>query len=191
MQLLRDNIERTIGNPLSDTDFSSFSQLLFEKKLDKKHLLAEDGQKCQHIYFFLKGSSYSYFVDAHGEKHAVQFALEDYWMSDLYSFFSQRNGIYTAETLENSHCLVLNRTNFEIACQNLPAINNYFRILIQNAFVSLQYRFVRRQSADAEDRYAELMRTHPAFIQRIPQYLLASYLGIKPPSLSRIRHKHG
>lgn len=190
MHLLRENIEKTIGASLTDEEFSTFSNLLFEKTFDKKHLLAEEGQVCQHIYFFVKGSAYSYFTDAEGEKHAVQFALEDFWMSDLYSFFSKRTGIYNAETLENSRCLVLNRVNFETACNTLPTINNYFRILIQNAFVSLQYRFVRRQSADAEARYAELLRTHPAFIQRLPQYLIASYLGIKPQSLSRIRHKH-
>jgi CRP-like cAMP-binding protein len=83
--------------------------------------------------------------------------------------------------------LVINRDNFQKACDEIPVFDRFFRLLIENAFVALQYRLAKTNSADAETRYKEFAQLYPAFIQRIPQYLIASFLGIKPQSLSRIR----
>jgi CRP-like cAMP-binding protein len=184
---LKSNIEKTIGKPISDKDLTTFSKFLFEKSFDKKTLLTEEGEVCKYIYFVEEGSCYSFITDNRGDKHVVQFALEGYWISDLYSFYSGRKAIYTVETLEPVKVLVLNKENFEKACNSMPLLDRFFRILIQNAYVSLQYRLAKTNSEDAEHRYAEFYKTHPAFVQRIPQYLIASYLGIKPQSLSRIR----
>jgi CRP-like cAMP-binding protein len=191
MKTLRSNIEKTIERSLTDAEFEGFAQLLFERSYDKKSTLVEEGQVCNHIYFVQQGSCYSYITDDHGEKHAIQFALEGYWISDLYSFFSHRTAIYSVETLETSNMLVLNKKNFQFACEKLPVFDRYFRILIQNAYVSLQYRLAKTNSEDAEKRYLDFTKKHPDFLQRIPQYLIASYLGIKPQSLSRIRHEAG
>lgn len=185
--LLRQNIEKTLGSPLTDAAFDAFSDCVFPKSFDKKVLLAEEGQSCKYVYFLEQGACYSYIVDKKGDKHAMQFALEGYWISDLYSFFSDRKGIYTIETLEPTHGLLLNRQNFQKACDICPDIDRFFRLLIQNAFVALQYRLAKTNSEDAESRYMEFSQQFPNFAQRIPQYLIASYLGIKPQSLSRIR----
>ena len=88
--LLRQNIEKTLGYPLTDTAFDAFSDCVFPKSFDKKVLLAEEGQSCKYVYFLEQGACYSYIVDKKGDKHAMQFALEGYWISDLYSFFSDR-----------------------------------------------------------------------------------------------------
>ncbi len=189
MQALKSNIERTIGETIDASDFEKFCQLLFQKSFDKKTLLVEEGNKCNYIYFILQGSSYSFITDDKAEKHAIQFALEGYWISDLYSFYSTRNAIYTIETLEPTTVLMLTRENFEKACCTIPMIDRFFRILIQNAYVALQYRLAKTNSEDAEHRYHEFEKSHADFIQRIPQYLIASYLGIKPQSLSRIRRE--
>jgi len=183
----KSNIEKTIGHSLPDNEFQEFYKLFFEKSLDKKALLAEEGKNCKYIYFITEGSCYSYITDNEGEKHAVQFALENYWISDLYSFYSGRKGIYTIEALEPLKALVLNKENFQKACTEHPLFDRFFRILIQNAYVALQYRIAKTNSEDAESRYEEFSSLHPDFLQRIPQYLIASYLGIKPQSLSRIR----
>ena len=82
---------------------------------------------------------------------------------------------------------MLNRDSFQTACDTLPAFDRYFRLLLQNAFIALQYRLAKTNSEDAEHRYNEFAKAFPQFIQRVPQYLIASYLGIKPQSLSRIR----
>lgn len=184
---LKANIEKTIGTRLTESEIADFSKLVFEKSVDKKTTLAEEGNICSHVYFVVEGSAYSYISDPKGNKHALQFALENYWISDLYSFFSGRKAIYSVETLEPCKLVVLNKESFELACKTIPVLNCFFRILIQNAYVSLQYRLARANSVEAETRYEEFSKQNPHFMQRIPQYLIASYLGIKPQSLSRIR----
>lgn len=184
---LKSNIERTIKESISDSDYKAFRELMFEKTFDKKDFLVEEGGLCNYIYFIEEGSAYSFITDNKGDKHAIQFALEGYWISDLYSFYSGRESIYSVEALEPLKVLMLNRDNFEKACCTIPMIDRFFRILIQNAYVSLQYRLAKTNSEDAEHRYEEFSKLYPDFTQRIPQYLIASYLGIKPQSLSRIR----
>ncbi|HNR07965.1 MAG TPA: Crp/Fnr family transcriptional regulator [Saprospiraceae bacterium] len=185
--LLKTRVEQTLGQAIPLTEFNAFLDLLYSKSFDKKSVLAEEGKVCKNIYFFQKGSAYSYILDTKAEKHAIQFALAGYWISDLYSFFSGRPGKYNIETLEPSEVLVLNKQQFEAACDTIPVFNRFFRILIQNAYVSLQFRLARTNSEDAEFRYREFSSLHPDFVQNIPQYLIASYLGVKPQSLSRIR----
>ena len=84
---LKSNIEKTIQQVLPDEVFDTFGGFLFEKSFDKKYLLAEEDNICKYMYFITEGSCYSYIVNNKGDKHAVQFALEGYWISDLYSFF--------------------------------------------------------------------------------------------------------
>ncbi len=186
-ELLRHNIEKTISRSLTDKEYAEFRGLLREQTFSKKEFLVQEGKHCDYIYFILDGACYSWLGDPAGEGHAVQFALEGYWISDLYAFFSGNTAIYTVEALEDVKCLVLARDQFHMACENMPVFDRFFRILIQNAYVSLQYRLARTNSMDAAARYEEFSALHPNFIQRIPQYLIASYLGIKPQSLSRIR----
>lgn len=187
---LRSNIEKTINQAITDTEFEQFSKLMVERSFDKKDLLIEEGHAGNYIYFIEQGSCYSYMTNEKGDKQAVQFALEGYWISDLYSFFSSRKAIYSIETLEPTKVLALNKESFQKACDTIPRFDRFFRVLIQNAYVSVQYRLAKTNSEDAEKRYSEFSRSHPDFVQRIPQYLIASYLGIKPQSLSRIRKEH-
>ena len=187
IDLLRKHIERLLNAPIPESNFTIFSNLLFEKTYDKKDLLVEEGKQCNYIYFLTEGSCYSYLTDEKGDEHAIQFALEGYWISDLYSFFSGKKAIYTIQALEPTKVLVLNKESFQKACDALPTLDRYFRLLIQNAFIALQYRLAKTHSEDAEHRYNEFAQLHPQFVKRIPQYLIASYLGIKPQSLSRIR----
>lgn len=172
---------------MSDHDIAVFSGLVFEKSFDKKISMIEEGSICNYIYFVLEGSCYSFITNDKGDKHVIQLAVEGYWISDLYSFFSGKESLFTIETLEPLKVMALNKENFQQACDTLPLIERFFRILVQNAYVSMQYRLAKTNSEDANKRYAEFSRLHPMFIQRIPQYIIASYLGIKPQSLSRIR----
>lgn len=186
---LNSNIEKYTGQKLSDQYSCRFEELLVEKTFEKKEKLVEDGKYCKQIYFILEGACYSYINDQKDQNHAVQFALEGYWISDLYSFFSEKKAIYTVEALEQTKVLMLNKVNFDKACVEMPIFERFFRILIQNAYVSLQYRIAKTNSEEAEARYIEFSKKYPDFVQRIPQYLIASYLGIKPQSLSRIRRE--
>ena len=185
--LLKNHIEKKINQSLSEHDFDKFIKLVFEKSFEKNQLLVEEGGYCNYIYFIEQGACYSYLTDEKGEKHVIQFALEDYWISDLYSFFSGKNAIYSIEALEHTKVLALNKDSFQKACDTIPAFDRFFRILLQNAYVTLQQRMAKTNSEEGENLYKEFSKIHPDFIQRIPQYLIASYLGVKPESLSRIR----
>lgn len=185
--LLKQNVFKTIGHHLTEQEYELFTKFVFQKNFDKKTILAEEGKTCRYVYFILKGSAYSYYVNELGDKNAIQFALEGYWISDQYSFFSGRKGIYNIETLEPVEALVLNKESFEKLCRASHLFEHFFRILMQNAFVGIQYRLTKTNSESAEHRYLEFQKLYPHFVQRIPQYLIASYLGIKPQSLSRIR----
>lgn len=186
-QLLKENVKRTTGHELTDEEYELFCSFVFKKSFDKKEILAETGNICRYVYFILKGSAYSYYLNEAGDKHAIQFALEGYWISDQYSFFSKRPGIYSIETLEPTEVLVLNRDNFEEICRSSHVFEHFFHVLMQNAFVALQYRLTKTNSEEAAHRYREFSKLYPHFVQRIPQYLIASYLGIAPQSLSRVR----
>ncbi len=187
IDILKSHIERLLNRTLPENNYEFFSNLLFEKSFDKKDLIVEEGKQCNHIYFVTEGTCYLSITDEKGEEHAMQFALEGYWISDLYSFFSGKKAIYSVKALEPTKVLMLNRDSFQTVCDTLPAFDRYFRLLLQNAFIALQYRLAKTNSEDAEHRYNEFAKAFPQFIQRVPQYLIASYLGIKPQSLSRIR----
>lgn len=185
--LLKENVLRAIGHSLTPEEYGLLTQFLFKKSYDRKAILAEEGKVCRYVYFILSGSCYSYYTSEDGERHAIQFAVEGHWISDQYSFFSGRPGIYTVETLEPVDVLLLNRESHEKLCRASHLFEHFFRILVQNAYVAMQLRLAQTNSEDAGRRYLEFSRTYPHFVQRIPQYLIASYLGIKPQSLSRIR----
>src|SRR5690625_4617671 len=187
--LLRKNFTHTTGEEISDEDFDYFSSFFFTKSVDKKVILKEEGDCANYVYFILEGSAYSFYTNDNADRNAIQFALEGYWITDHYSFFSREKSVYSVQTLEPSELLVINREHYDKLCKSSHLYEHFFRLLIQNAFVALQYRLALTTSEDAKHRYIAFAEDYPHFIQRIPQYLIASYLGIKPQSLSRIRQE--
>ena len=187
VEFVKSNIENTLGEKITDEMFSHFLQLSFEKSFDKKELLTEAGGTCNYQFFILEGACYSYYLNEKGEKNAIQFAVENYWITDAPSYFKNQPVVFNIETIEPTRALLLNRQNLESLCTAHPLFDRYFRILMQNALAHLHYRIAKTNSEDAEHRYKEFSILYPHFIQRIPQYLIASYLGIAPQSLSRIR----
>lgn len=185
--MIRAAIEKKTGRQLSDEDLARFEGLLRRKSIRKKDILIQEGVLCPYLYFVETGALYSFLTAESGEAQVVQFALEGAWISDLYSFFSEKPALFTVEALEDCQLLVLDKSGFETAVDRIPNFERFFRILIQQAYVHAQYRIARAFSADAEQRYCELVERYPNIIQRVPQFLIASFLGIKPQSLSRIR----
>jgi CRP-like cAMP-binding protein len=187
MMSVRDNIEHTIGSKISDESYLYLKQLSFKKSFDKKVVLCEAGRQCNYQYFILQGSCYSYYINDKGDRNAIQFAIENHWIADASSYFGGKPALYTIETLEPTTVLMLSRQNFDLLCNSDPVYDRFFRILLQNTLATQHLRIAKTISEDAEHRYAEFSKANPHFIQRIPQYLIASFLGIKPQSLSRIR----
>ncbi|MBF6607536.1 MAG: Crp/Fnr family transcriptional regulator [Flavobacterium sp.] len=189
MTLLRENIESTLGHEISNEAYEAFVAISFQKSFDKKEFLAEAGKYCRYQFFIIEGACYSYYVNEKGDKNAIQFAIESHWITDSASYFADKPAVSTIETLEPTMALLLSKVNFDNLCQQYPVYDKFFRILLQNSLAALHLRIAKTISEDAEHRYTEFSKKYPHFTQRIPQYLIASFLGVKPQSLSRIR-KH-
>lgn len=188
-QRLRENLIRTVGQEIPEEQLQKFCAYFFPKKTERKTILCEAGSVCKYLYFIEEGAAYTYYLNEKGEKVTVQLSVENYWMTDLYSFITAKSGIYNIETLEDCELLMFNRQHYKESLNTIPFVERYFRILTQNALIAQQYRITKTNSEDAEHRYLEFSQLYPHFTQRIPQYIIASYLGIQPQSLSRLRKK--
>lgn len=157
------------------------------KKLRKKQYLLQQDDVCKYTAFVEKGVLRSYTIDDKGIEHIVQFAAEGWWISDMYSFLTGEPSTYSIDVLEDAELLLLSGTSNEQLLKTVPKMERYFRILTQNALIALQRRIVGSLSQSAEEKYNHLLNVYPHIIQRVPQHMIASYLGITPETLSRIR----
>mgnify|MGYP001943809774 CR=1 FL=1 len=180
-------VEHTLGQALPASVLANMEKLAFEKSFDKKDFFVEPGRACNYQYFVLEGACYSYYVNEKGDKNALQFATESYWITDAASYFLNNPAVSTIETLEPTRVLMLSKQNFQKLVDSDPIWDRYFRVLMQKSLAHLHLRIAKTNSEEAKVRYLEFSEKYPHFIQRIPQYLIASYLGIRPQSLSRIR----
>ena len=183
----RQNIETKINQKLTDAEFEKLNDWFVPTQLESKVQFVNEGKVCRNLYFVEAGATHTFIIDKKGESHTVQFGLEGYWIGDMYSFFSGKPAIFNVETLEPTLLFAMTHTDFEKACGQIPKFEMFFRILVQNGYLNSLQRIAKSFSEDAEQRYLTLIRNHPDLPQRVPQYLVASYLGIKPQSLSRIR----
>jgi len=157
------------------------------RKLRKKQFLLQEGDPCRFVAFVEKGMLRSYSIDDKGNEHISQFAFEGWWIADQYSFLTGEPSSYNIDALEDSEILLLSRSSEEEMLESIPQFNRYFRILLQNNLISTQRRLMSSLSQPAEVRYQELVDSCPSIPQRVPQHMMASYLGITPETLSRIR----
>ena len=146
------------------------------KKLRKRQYILQEGDVCKYVAFVEKGMLRSYTIDDKGNEHIMQFAFEGWWISDHYSFLTGEPAVYNIDALEDSELLLLSRQ-----------AERYFRILLQNNLIATQRRLISSHSHSAEERYNELINGCPTIPQRVPQHMMASFLGITPETLSRIR----
>jgi CRP-like cAMP-binding protein len=164
---------------------SAFEPTSIKKKKD----LLVPGEVCRYVYFVTKGGLRSYFVDSKGVEHIYQIRLDNSWISDLESFFSQRPSKYYIETMEDTQMLRISHERLEQLYHEVPKLERYFRILFQKAYINALERLNATMWESAVERYNDMLKEHSDIFQRVPLTYIASYLGITPESLSRIRKK--
>jgi CRP-like cAMP-binding protein len=186
-----DKLLKSIGEKVSLNDEQSemMKPLFIPKKIRKRQYVLNAGDVCQYITFVEKGLLRSFTVDDDGNEHVVQFAIEGWWISDMASFVSGENALYNIEALEDSELLHLRKHSMEELLDKVPAMERYFRILMQNNIVALQRRVIAYMSLSAEEKYLKLLEIAPDIMTRASQQHIASYLSITPETLSRVRKK--
>jgi CRP-like cAMP-binding protein len=182
---LVENIRKKV--PLTDEEFEKIKPFFIPKKIRKRQFVLNAGDVCLYTSFVEKGLLLVYSVDDKGHEHAVQFAPEDWWTSDMCSFLSGDPAIYNIEALEDSELLQLTKKNMDDMLEQHPKMERYFRLLMQNSLIVMQRRIVGALSLSAEEKYKRMMELYPHILQRAPQQHIASFLGITPETLSRVR----
>ncbi|MBT9485625.1 Crp/Fnr family transcriptional regulator [Sediminibacterium sp.] len=174
---------------LSEAEQNLVKTFFSPKKIRKKQYLLQEGNICRHLAFVEKGLLRSYNVDEKGIEHMIHFAWEGWWMADMLSFLSNEPSTYHIDAIEDAELLLISQTDFEEMLLKVPVMERYFRILFQNNIISKERRLISSITNSAEEKFIHLTATNPALIKRIPQQLVASYLGITPETLSRIKKK--
>lgn len=159
------------------------------KKFRKHQYILQEGDVIRHETFVVRGLTRTYEVDEKGQEHVVQFGLEDWWVGDLYSFLTETPSKYNIDCLEDTEVRQITKTGLETLYEEVPKLERHFRIMVQNAYIATVQRVASTLTKDAAERYHEFIAKYPQIEQRVPNHQIASYLGITPQSLSRIRGK--
>lgn len=167
-------------------DIQSFFTL---KKLRKKQYLLQEGDICNCLSFVNSGLLKSYVLDEKGNEKINMFAFEGWWISDFNSFINQEKAVLNIDAVEETEILMITLDDYEKMMLKIPVMDRYFRILYQNSLVTKDYRLMASNSFTAEEKYMQFAQKNPEVIKRVPHNLIASYLGLAPETVSRIRKK--
>jgi CRP-like cAMP-binding protein len=189
MQALRTYIDQYTSGTISDADFSVVSGVFTPRKLRRRQYFLQAGEVCKYFAFVLKGALRQYSVDEKGQEHIMQFAVENWWVGDRESFLMLTPSKFNIDVLEDCQLLLITNADLQELFHTVPTIAVMTREMDQRNFIATQKRLYASIGHSAEERYAELLREHPDYLQRFPQHMIASYLGISPETLSRVRHK--
>jgi len=186
MELLINNIQRYIQ--LSEEEKSYINSICSIKHLQRGEHLLQEGAICRYDAFVLEGSLKGYIIDPESGKEEILFlAIADWWACDLESFHNQTASVMNITAITATTVALISHSDFDKLLEKIPKLEKYFRIILQNHAAALQTRIYLRNAQNAKTRYKAFLQKYPSLNAAIPQYLIASYLGISAEMLSKIR----
>jgi CRP-like cAMP-binding protein len=183
---LRSYFERSF--PLTDEQFEFIKTLFASKKVKKGEFLIREGEITKYSIFVASGCLRTYTIDDKGKEHILQFSPENWWTGDM-SFTSNVPSQCFIEALEDSEVLLTEFSSIKRFVEYIPQSAAFYQTALQRSAAAKNKRIVFSLSATAEERYDDFLKTYPSLVQRVPQHMIASYLGVSPETLSRIRKK--
>ena len=175
--------------PLDEAEQDLLITRIAEKKVKRRQFILQEGDVCKHYNFVLQGCFKMYGVDDKGKEHNIQFAAENDWITDIGSFHSEKPTQLYIEAIEPAVILQIKKVDLLFLYVNCPKFDRNFRVIIEEKFIELQNQLLRNFSFTAQDRYEAFLAQYPKLSQRLPNTQIASYLGITPEFLSKIRNQ--
>lgn len=184
-----EQIDKYVANCISLTpeELNLFHSLLKVKRVRKRNYLLQEGEICDFEAYIVKGCIRTYYLSDDGAETILSFAIEDWWVSDLYSFTEQKPSSMFIESIEDCELLVIDHKSKAELFQKIPKFEMLFRLLVQRSLFALQKRFHSLISQTAEQRYLAFIDKYPQIVQRVPQNQIARYIGVSPEFLSKVR----
>lgn len=187
IDLLIRNIKALV--PLNEGETLLVKDSFKPVELKKKQFLLRSGEFSNHMRFIAKGCLRLFNIDEAGNEHILQFGIEGWWINDLYAYLTQKPATYFIQAITDGVVFQVHRDRLNELFDEIHMMDRFFRIKTQNGYVALQERTIHSMSQTAEQRYAYFIKRYRTMEQQIPQYMIASYLGITPEHLSTIRKK--
>ena len=159
------------------------------KKLRKKQYLLQEGDVWRYNAFVLKGFLRTYRVDDKGQEHYIQFSVEDWWAGDRESYIDETPAKFNIDAFEDSEVLLISKDDFDMLLSKIPTFCIFMRNLMERSLIALRNRVHSNISYTAEEKYNDFIKTYPSLFNRMPQHMIAAYLGITPETLSRVRNQ--
>jgi CRP-like cAMP-binding protein len=178
------------STPLTESQAELIKNTFVQQKIRKRQYFLQEGQVCKYAAFIVKGAMRQYSVDDKGTEHIVRLLVENWWASDRESYVMLTPSVYNIDAWEDTDVLVVTKADFYNRINSIPAVIEMARKMDENYAIATQKRLNASISLSAEQRYSDFVKTYPEFLQRFPQHMIASYLGITKETLSRIRKPH-
>lgn len=173
--------------PLDEEEKKLFEGRVTERNIKRRQMILQEGFVCKHYSFVVKGCFRMYGVDAKGAEHNIQFAAENDWIADIGSFHTGKPSKLFIEAVEPSLILQIEKQDLYFLYRSVPKLDRIFKVIVENKFVELQNHVLQNISSTAQERYVNFLEQYPQLALRLPNTQIASYIGITPEFLSKIR----
>lgn len=183
--VFRQQLEKIIS--LTDSEYEYVRSFFISRKYKKHQFVIQQGDPVNYEYFVLSGLIKCYVLDDDSSMHILQFAMEDWWLSDYTAYQAGTPATTFADCLEDTELMGITKVNKDKLCAEMHKMEHFFRVKSNLGYIALQRRILSLLSNNAEEKYRQLFELYPSLFQRVPKALLASYIGVSRETLSRLK----